>query len=60
MKISLTTDSSFVQEVKEAIKANNGHCPCAIIKDDAHRCMCDTFKKQDEGVCPCGLYIKTK
>lgn len=60
MKIRLTSDAEFVQEVKQAIKDKNGYCPCAIRKDEDHKCMCKTFREQEEGVCPCGLYEKTK
>ena len=27
-------------DVEEAVRANDGYCPCAIIKDEDTKCMC--------------------
>lgn len=42
------------------IKNNEGFCPCSVIKDDDHKCMCKEFQEQKSGACHCGLYVKTE
>jgi ferredoxin-thioredoxin reductase catalytic subunit len=63
IKIAINPDENFVKEVREKIKANNGHCACAISFNDSNKCMCEEFRQQiNEGVageCHCGLYILT-
>lgn len=47
------------RKVKEALKANDGYCPCKLIKDETTRCICTEFLEQKTlGECTCGLYIK--
>lgn len=36
------------------------YCPCSILKNADTKCMCKEFREMDEGMCHCGLYIKTK
>ena len=45
--------------ILEAVKANDGYCPCRRTKTADTKCMCKEFKEQKEGVCHCGLYKKT-
>lgn len=64
MKVTLNTDTFLVRKIKEALKNNDGYCPCTSIKSDDTKCMCKDFrdKLSDEsfqGLCHCGLYIKT-
>lgn len=60
MTVKLNKDSDKVAEVRAAVKANNGYCPCSLIKDERHKCMCCDFKEQEEeGLCLCGLYYKS-
>lgn len=63
IKIAINPDENFVKEVREKIKANNGHCACAISFDESNNCMCEEFRQQiNEGIageCHCGLYILT-
>jgi len=40
------------------LKANNGYCPCKIIKNEDTKCICKEFMEQDLGECHCGLYKK--
>lgn len=42
----------------ELIDKCNGHCPCAIQKDDTTLCPCDEFIKNKK--CICGMYTKIK
>lgn len=47
-------------EILEAVKANDGYCPCMREKTPETKCMCKEFREQKEsGVCHCGLYKKT-
>lgn len=58
MKIRLNDDKHHIKKVKEALKDNDGYCPCALVKDADHKCICKDFREQKEGLCHCGLYIK--
>lgn len=45
--------------VGELVKANNGYCPCAVLKNEDTKCMCKEFREQTEpGLCHCGRYEK--
>ena len=58
MKIITNPDKEYVKEVKRRLKANNGFCPCSLIKSPDTKCMCKEFRDMDEGMCHCGLYLK--
>ena len=47
-------------DVEEAVRANDGYCPCAIIKDDDTKCMCKDFRESDKEECTCGLYSRVE
>lgn len=60
MKVSLNPDAEYVKEIRAKLKANNGHCPCAIEKTKDTKCMCKEFREQidreEPGFCHCELY----
>ena len=59
MKIKLNEDKELVEEIKKALKENDGYCPCRIEKTPYTKCMCKEFREQKEpGYCHCGLYYK--
>ena len=58
MKIVINPDTDFVREMKAALKANNGFCPCALEKSKDTKCMCRDFRETKSGTCTCGLYTK--
>lgn len=60
MQIRTVDDKELVNDIRSRIKANDGYCPCAVIKDKDTKCMCKAFIEQEEGECHCGLYIKIK
>ena len=60
MKIKVTDDKAWADEVRAAIRANGGHCPCQIEKTEDTRCVCKEFLEQESGTCRCGLYVKTE
>ena len=57
-KIKLNPDSDRVSEVCDALKANEGYCPCKLEKTPDTLCMCKEFREQQTGLCHCGLYMK--
>lgn len=46
-------------EFGELVEANDGYCPCAVMKNEDTKCICKEFSEQDEpGMCHCGRYMK--
>lgn len=58
MKIKLNPDAEYVRDIREKLKANGGHCPCSLLKNEDTKCMCKEFREMESGVCHCGLYEK--
>lgn len=60
-RVITNSNKDFVKEIREKIKANNGHCACAITFDKDNKCICKEFREQIEkgiaGECHCGLYV---
>lgn len=48
------------EEIAAAIRNNQGYCVCAVEKTPDTRCPCKDFRQLEEGLCHCGLYLKTK
>lgn len=59
-KIILNSDEEHVKAIQEALKNNQGFCPCATFKSPDTKCMCKEFREQEEGFCHCMLYQKVK
>lgn len=59
MKIIQNPDTEFVAEMRKNLKENSNYCPCSIVRSKDTKCMCKEFREMDEGVCHCGLYIKS-
>lgn len=59
LKIIKNPDAAIYKEVTEAVKANDGYCPCLIEKSQSTKCPCEEFRKSlIQGQCHCGRYIK--
>jgi len=58
MKISINPDKELAESIKQALKDNDGYCPCVIEKNPDTKCMCKEFREAKSGMCHCGLYIK--
>lgn len=60
MKTKIVVNENFelVQEVRQALAANDGYCPCKLFRIDDTKCICRDFREQELGQCHCGLYIK--
>lgn len=62
-KFKLNPDTEKVNTIKDALKQNDGYCPCRINKTEDTKCMCKEFRDQlnDDsftGECHCGLFVK--
>lgn len=61
MICKLNPNKQVVDKIKQALKDNDGYCPCMIAKTPETKCMCKDFienvKVGDK--CKCGLYVKT-
>lgn len=60
MTIKTNPNREIVDSVRAALKENGGYCPCSLVKDEDHKCMCKDFIEQGLGPCHCGLYIKVE
>lgn len=65
MKVVENKDKAIAGFVKNALKMNNGYCPCIVLKTDDTECMCKEFREKIEdetfyGFCRCKLYEKIK
>ena len=58
--IKFNDGPEVVKEIQAKIKANNGYCPCSLIKNQDTKCMCKNFRELEEGECHCGLFVKIK
>ena len=61
MKIKVYAEKELETEIRNSIRAAQGHCPCVleIFRNADTKCMCKEFRDAPIGtVCNCGLYIK--
>lgn len=60
MKVEVNKDTALAQEIRAAIKANDGYCPCELERTPDTKCMCKDFKENVAvgEYCHCGLYKK--
>lgn len=59
MKTKLNPNEDRVRQIREALKANGGYCPCRIDQTPDTKCPCKEFREQKmPGECHCGLYVK--
>ena len=61
MKIKQYADDELAQEIRAAVKACDGHCPCVLeqYRSADTKCMCKDFRESPVGtICSCGMYIK--
>lgn len=61
MKVIKNPDMDYAAKVMGKLKANDGYCPCRLVKTEETKCMCKEFRDMTangkEGFCHCGLYI---
>ena len=59
MNIKKNPDNNKYEEVTQAVKDNDGYCPCELEKNENTKCICKTFKdSQEKGECHCGRFVK--
>ena len=56
--IKVTKNKELEQQIRKALKDNDGYCPCRVQKTTDNKCMCKEFREQESGECHCGLYYK--
>ena len=62
MKFHITEDRELLTTIRQALKENDGYCPCVFESrgKEQYRCMCENFRiyaKPGE-TCHCGIYTK--
>lgn len=59
LKIIKNPDKEIYESVTQAVKDNQGYCPCELMQNENTKCICLAFREQTtEGECRCGRYIK--
>ena len=44
VKIIKNPDEKFFSEISKAVADNDGYCPCAVLKNQSTKCMCEEFR----------------
>lgn len=57
-KMMVNPDKEYEKEIRQAIKNNDGYCPCVITKSDDTKCPCKKFR--EDKICCCDLYVEVK
>ena len=61
MKVQINPNKEKRVKITQAIKDNDGYCPCKLTRDKDNRCICKEFRESEElGWCHCGLYYKSE
>ena len=64
IKIRVNPDEETASIAREAVRANDGYCPCKIERNKDTKCMCkefrDAVKYGNCTLCECGLYESYK
>ena len=62
MKAHVNPDKELAKIIRQAIKDNQGYCPCVLdsIGKEEYKCICQDFLNNVSvgETCHCGLYIK--
>lgn len=57
--IKKNPDEQEYIKITQAVKDNDGYCPCMIFKDENTKCICTEFRDQDfTGFCHCKRFVK--
>lgn len=60
LTITKNPDSEMYKLATQAVKDNDGYCPCNLQHSAETRCPCRSFREQEVvGLCHCGRYLKT-
>ena len=59
LKIIQNPDKAKYDEMTQAVKDNDGYCPCELEKTPDTKCCCSAFRHQTiPGPCHCQRFIK--
>lgn len=62
MKIHVSDNKEIVEVIREALRQNDGYCPCVYESKgkEEYRCPCQRFREEAYigDTCHCGLYVK--
>lgn len=59
LKIIKNPNDIIYKEASAAVLANDGYCPCELVKNDDTKCICADFRaSQKSGLCHCGRFLK--
>ena len=62
MKAHVNPDKELANIIRQAVKDNQGYCPCVLnsIGKEEYKCICQDFLNNVPvgETCHCGLYIK--
>ena len=59
--IKQNPNEDALKEIVDAVDANDGYCPCALVRDDDTKCMCKEFRdNEDTDFCHCGRFYKVR
>lgn len=48
-------------DISQAVKDNDGYCPCKLIRNADTKCPCKEFiENPNLGMCECGLFTKVE
>ena len=60
MNIYKNPNADEFASIIEAVKANDGYCPCALEWNESTKCVCSAFRESlargEETECHCGKY----
>lgn len=51
-------DRDYLNNIRTAIRDNDGYCPCVLQRNEDTKCPCRNFR--DKNICHCGLYVEDK
>ena len=61
MKVIINSNLKEREDILNAIKINDGYCPCVLTKTEDSKCQCKHFREEvEQGWCHCGLFFKIK
>jgi ferredoxin-thioredoxin reductase catalytic subunit len=58
LKLILNPDKEYREKVIQAIKDNQGYCPCSLIKNPDTKCKCK--EARENNICHCELFVQVE
>lgn len=54
--MKLNPDMEYRKDILAKLKANDGYCPCAIVKSEDTKCKCKDMRENN--ICECSLWVE--